>query len=225
MSENKAGLYKKIHAVMCETEGIEKNLTVGFGGNAYKAVGEASVLNEIKPLLKKHGLVLFPIELDVDERMDVFDTAKGSTTRLMTQVKAKYKICDIDTGEYEILETIGNGVDTQDKASGKAMTYALKVLLQKTFMLFSGEDTDNEHSDAITDKNTAPKTSSKPNTSAKPPTKPKVKSEKDQLIEACGEAVQRGKTNEEVKAVLNNKKVADMTPQEIKDALPKVKSL
>lgn len=225
MSENKVGLYKKIHAVMCETEGIEKNLTVGFGGNSYKAVGEASVLNEIKPLLKKHGLVLFPIELDVDERMDVFDAAKGSTTRLMTQVKAKYKICDIDTGEYEILETIGNGVDTQDKASGKAMTYALKVLLQKTFMLFSGEDTDNEHSDAITDKNTAPKASSKPNTAPKTPTKPKVKSEKDQLIEACGEAVQRGKTNEEVKAVLNNKRVADMSSQEIKDALPKVKAL
>lgn len=225
MGENKTGLYKKIHAVMCETEGIEKNLTVGFGGNAYKAVGEASVLNEIKPLLKKHGLVLFPIELDVDEKMDVFDTAKGSTTRLMTQVKAKYKICDIDTGEFEILETIGNGVDTQDKASGKAMTYALKVLLQKTFMLFSGEDTDNEHSDAITDKNTAPKASSKPNTAPKTPTKPKVKSEKDQLIEACGEAVQRGKTNEEVKAVLNNKRVADMSAQEIKDALPKVKAL
>lgn len=225
MSENKVGLYKKIHAVMCETEGIEKNLTVGFGGNSYKAVGEASVLNEIKPLLKKHGLVLFPIELDVNEKLDVFPTAKGDTSRLMTQIKAKYKIVDIDTGEYEILETIGNGVDTQDKASGKAMTYALKVLLQKTFMLFSGEDTDNEHSDAITDKNTAPKTSSKPNTSAKPPTKPKVKSEKDQLIEACGEAVQRGKTNEEVKAVLNNKKVADMSAQEIKDALPKVKAL
>lgn len=225
MSENKVGLYKKIHAVMCETEGIEKNLTVGFGGNSYKAVGEASVLNEIKPLLKKHGLVLFPIELDVNEKLDVFPTAKGDTSRLMTQIKAKYKIVDIDTGEFEILETIGNGVDTQDKASGKAMTYALKVLLQKTFMLFSGEDTDNEHSDSITDKNTAPKASSKPNTAPKTPTKPKVKSEKDQLIEACGEAVQRGKTNEEVKAVLNNKRVADMSSQEIKDALPKVKAL
>ena len=225
MSENKVGLYKKIHAVMCETEGIEKNLTVGFGGNSYKAVGEASVLNEIKPLLKKHGLVLFPIELDVNEKLDVFPTAKGDTSRLMTQIKAKYKIVDIDTGEFEILETIGNGVDTQDKASGKAMTYALKVLLQKTFMLFSGEDTDNEHSDAITDKNTAPKASSKPNTAPKTPAKPKVKSEKDQLIEACGEAVQRGKTNEEVKSVLNNKKVADMSAQEIKDALPKVKAL
>jgi len=224
MSENKVcekniGLYKKIHAVMCETEGIEKNLTVGFGGNSYKAVGEASVLNEIKPLLKKHGLVLFPIGLDVDEKMDVFDTAKGSTTRLMTQVKAKYKIVDIDTGEFEILETVGNGVDTQDKASGKAMTYALKVLLQKTFMLFSGEDTDNEHSDAITDKNTAPKTGS-----TKAPTKPKVKTEKEQLRDACAGAVANGKV-EEMKVILGGKKVDDMSPAEIKEALPKVKSL
>ena len=220
MSENKVGLYKKIHAVMCETEGIEKNLTVGFGGNSYKAVGEASVLNEIKPLLKKHGLVLFPIELDVNEKLDVFRKAKGDTSRLMTQIKAKYKIVDIDTGEFEILETIGNGVDTQDKASGKAMTYALKVLLQKTFMLFSGEDTDNEHSDAITDKNTTPKTGSATKTS----TKPKVKTEKEQLRDACAGAVANGKV-EEMKVILGGKKVDEMSPAEIKEALPKVKAL
>ena len=39
---------------------------------------------------------------------------------------AKYKIVDIDSGEFEILETVGYGVDSQDKASGKAMTYAYK---------------------------------------------------------------------------------------------------
>ena len=48
------GLYEKMFKVMEESEGIEKNMTVGFGSNSYKAVSEASVLNAIKPLLKKH---------------------------------------------------------------------------------------------------------------------------------------------------------------------------
>lgn len=150
-------LYAKLHAIMCETESIEKNLEVGFGNNKYKAVGEASVLNAIKPLLKKHGIVLFPVKIEHEERLDTFNTKNGETVRPMTQIIATYKIVDTETGESELLQSIGNGVDTQDKASGKAMTYAYKALIQKTFMLFSGEDTDNEHSDSITDRNTISK--------------------------------------------------------------------
>jgi len=147
-------LYKKMHIVMCESEAIEKNMLVGDGGkNSYKAISEASVLNGIKPLLKKHGLVLFPVETKITESFQEFEGKYGTSQRFMSCLHAKYKIVDIDTGEYEILETVGYGADSQDKGSGKAMTYAYKSLLQKTFMLFSGEDTDNEHSDDITKKN------------------------------------------------------------------------
>lgn len=148
------GLYEKMFKVMEESEAIEKNMSVGFGSNSYKAISEASVLNAVKPLLRKHKLILFPIKIEAKDMVDTFVTAKGESVRLMTQVKATYKIVDAESGESEILETIGNGVDTQDKASGKAMTYAYKALLQKTFCLFSGEDTDNEHSDDITAKQT-----------------------------------------------------------------------
>lgn len=143
-------LYKKMHDVMCETEAIEKSVTVGDKQNAYKAVGEADVLNVIKPLFKKHGLIIIQHEVSVLDRFDTFTTKYGESSRLMTQVHTKFKIVDVETGEFDFIEAIGNGVDTQDKASGKAQTYALKVGLQKTFLLFSGEDTDNAHSDTIT---------------------------------------------------------------------------
>lgn len=146
-------IYKKIHAIMCESEGIEKNLTVGDGKNSYKAVGEASVLNAIKPLLKKHGVVIFPIEVKIDESFQEYEGRYGTSQRFLSNLHAKYKIVDIETGESEMLETVGYGTDSQDKGSGKAMTYAYKALIQKTFCLFSGEDTDNEHSDDITKKN------------------------------------------------------------------------
>lgn len=147
-------LYTKMLAVMSETEGLSKDMSVGYGNNSYRAVSESAVLNVIKPLLKKHGLVIFPIKIEAENWKDEFTTKNGDSTRLITQVKATYKIVDTETGESETLETVGHGVDTQDKASGKAMTYAYKALLQKTFCMFSGEDTDNEHSDAITERQT-----------------------------------------------------------------------
>lgn len=143
-------LYEKMYQIMCESEALEKSMTVGFGNNSYKAISEASVLNGVKPLLKKHKLILFPVKASIVEHVDTFPNSKGETSsRLMSQVSAQYKIVDVETGESETLETVGNGSDPQDKGSGKAWTYAYKALLQKTFMLFSGEDTDNEHSDDI----------------------------------------------------------------------------
>lgn len=149
-----SSLYKKMHQVMVESEAIEKNMTVGDGGkNSYKAVSEAAVLNAIKPLLKKHGLVIFPVGIKIQENFQEYQGKFGITQRFISELHAKYKIVDIDTGEFEILETVGYGADSQDKGSGKAMTYAYKSLIQKTFCLFSGEDTDNEYSDDIEKKN------------------------------------------------------------------------
>ena len=128
------GLYKKMHDIMNESKALEKDLNVA---GQYKAISEATVLNEIKPLLKKHGVIIFPVESTA--------TQEGK----ITQITAKYKIVDVESGESETLATVGNGADSQDKGSGKAWTYAYKCLLQKTFCLFSGEDTDNTNSDDI----------------------------------------------------------------------------
>lgn len=146
-------LYQKMYNVMTESEGLEKDLVVGSGNNSYRAIGEKEVLNMLKPLFKKHKLIVFPIDGDISEENSVFDTSyKGEVTtktRNVTQLKVKFKIVDVENGESEILVGFGNGADSQDKGSGKAFTYAFKTMLNKTFMLFSGEDTDNTHSDDI----------------------------------------------------------------------------
>ena len=64
-------LYKKMYLVMCESEAIEKTMTVGSGNNSYKAVSEASMLNLIKPLFKKHGLIIFPIDGTIKDNVMV----------------------------------------------------------------------------------------------------------------------------------------------------------
>lgn len=146
-------LYEKMYNVMCETEGLEKNLEVGAGNSKYKAIGEAEVLNMMKPLFKKYKLIIFPVDGEITEQNSTFETENQgkitTKTRNVTQLKIKFKIVDIETGESDYLMSFGNGADSQDKGSGKAFTYAFKAVLSKSFMLFSGEDTDNEHSDDL----------------------------------------------------------------------------
>jgi len=138
-------LYEKMYNVMVESPSLEKSMKVGSGSYSYKAIGEAQVLNAIKPLLKKYKLIIFPIDSEINEIV----SDMGGKTRAITQVKVTYKIVDIDTSESVEVVGIGSGADTQDKGAGKAFTYALKSALSKTFMLFSGDDTDNTHSNDI----------------------------------------------------------------------------
>jgi len=148
-------LYEKMFNVMNESEAVEKTMTVGSGNNSYKAVSEAAMLNLVKPLFKKYKLIIFPIDGDINEIVDVYnktDTYKGTTVenqRAITQLKVKFRIMDTESKEFQDVIGFGNGADSQDKGAGKAFTYSLKNALSKTFMLFSGEDTDNEHSDDI----------------------------------------------------------------------------
>lgn len=210
-------LYKKMHAVMCETKSLERDKEVGYGRNAYKAISEAAVLNEIKPLFKKHGLIIFPIEVQVNDHVNNFLTKDGESSRLMTQVIPKWKIVDIDTGEFEIISSVGNGADTQDKGSGKAMTYALKVALQKTFMMFSGEDSDDDLSDDITKAQTRqPKQSHEPEPSGKA----------DALAEL---AKMKGQDLGEIKTMIikkyNKANISDLTDAEIEPIMKWLRGL
>jgi hypothetical protein len=147
-------LYEKMFNVMNDSEAIEKSMEVGTGKNAYKAVSEAAILNMVKPLFKKYKLIIFPISGDIKDHCMTWDKTDydgktAQTLRAMTELKVTYRIMDVESEEFQDVVGFGNGSDSQDKGAGKASTYSLKNALSKTFMLFSGEDTDNTHSDDI----------------------------------------------------------------------------
>jgi len=145
-------LAMKIYNVMCATEAIEKKTTVGKGTKGeYKAVGEADVLNMVKPLFKKEKLIILPVDGEITEHVDRTIAYAKEGTRSITQLKVYYDIIDAETGESTRIVGFGNGADSQDKGSGKAFTYSFKTALQKSLMMFSGEDADNTHSDEITE--------------------------------------------------------------------------
>lgn len=152
-------LVKAVLAVMGEVENIDKNMTVGAGTSSYQGVSDKDVKHAIGKAMKKHGLVLFPIEIDPTLRIErweeeTFYNGQKSGVKVkqsvFTEVKTKYLLMH-ESGESQIIEGYGHGVDAQDKSAGKASTYALKNTLLYTFLVPTGslEDTDKTHSEDI----------------------------------------------------------------------------
>lgn len=115
---------------MKDIEYLNKDDAIKFGTTSYKAISEEKVTSTVRASLLTHGLVIMPVEQE--------HTKEGN----LTTVNTRYKIVDIDTGQYETIVSSGTGVDTQDKGVGKAMTYSYKYLLLRTFAIPTGEDPD-----------------------------------------------------------------------------------
>jgi len=140
---NKCGLYQKILNVMEAISYLQKDDNVSYGNTNYKAISEEKVTMAVREQLIKNKLIVLPIE-QVHTRTDtvVRDKHGNEQIQRLSTVDTKYKIVDVETGEYEILVSSGTGVDTQDKGVGKAMTYAFKYLFLRTFAIPTGEDPD-----------------------------------------------------------------------------------
>lgn len=133
----------------CETVG--KNLTVKAGNNAYKGVGDKDVKLMVNRAMRANGLALFPTSVETDEKITEFTDNYGKPKKsVFISVKTKYLLIH-ESGEQIELTGYGHGVDSQDKAAGKATTYALKYTLLYTFLVATGDidDTDKTHSDDV----------------------------------------------------------------------------
>ena len=131
---SKEQLYQKISAVMQDVGYLQKDDKVEFGNTKYKAISEEKVTTAVRESLIKNKLIILPVEQE---------HIKEGT---LSTVNVRYKIIDIETGEFEILVSSGTGADTQDKGVGKAMTYAYKYLLLRSFAIPTGEDPDKTSS-------------------------------------------------------------------------------
>lgn len=133
-------IYEKINAVMKEIEYLTKDDKVEFGNTKYKAISEEKVTTAVRNELVKQGIVILPIKQE-SENKELIRTDKS--VNMLTTVHVKYRIQNIeDTRDYIEVESSGTGVDTQDKGVGKAMTYAYKYMLLRTFAIPTGEDPD-----------------------------------------------------------------------------------
>ena len=147
--EGNMNLYQKIQAVSNEIRNIEKNMTVGKGNYAYKAVQDIDVTLEVKQAETKYGLASIPIrqELVKSEIVRVAKDGGGEAINYMDIVKMTLRIVNLDnTSEFIDVESFGRGLDPGDKGFGKASTYARKYALLNAYKIATGEDPDENKS-------------------------------------------------------------------------------
>lgn len=148
-TEIKKNLYEKIQLVSNQIKNIEKNMTVGKGNYAYKAVQDIDVTLEVKQAEAKYRLVSIPIkqELVKSEIVRVVKDGGGEAIQYMDIVKMTLRIINLDnTAEFVDVESFGRGLDPGDKGFGKASTYARKYALLNAYKIATGEDPDDTKS-------------------------------------------------------------------------------
>lgn len=97
------------------------------------------ILNELNPLLGKHGVFLLPDVQDI--QMMTRPTRNGEAA--VAVVKVAYHFV-ADDGSEVVASSVGEGQDSGDKAVSKAMTMALKTCLGQVFAISTEDDPDGE---------------------------------------------------------------------------------
>ena len=142
-------IFQRMLAATSEINRVAKNLKVDISkSQSYKAVAESDVLEAVKPIEEKYGIYSYPVSRTVikDEAYTTtseYDGPKREKTTFFMRLATVYRFVNIDNpDDYIDITTYGDGVDTQDKAPGKAMTYADKYALLKAYKIQTGDDPD-----------------------------------------------------------------------------------
>lgn len=134
-------IYEKISAIMQDVQYLTKDDQVKFGTTSYKALSEEKVTGIMRAELIKHKLVIYPIQ------------QSASRIGQITHVDVMYRLVNVENPEeYIDIASCGDGADSQDKGSGKAMTYAFKYMWLRAFALPTGEDPDKISSAELDEK-------------------------------------------------------------------------
>lgn len=141
-------IYESITKIMEDVPAIGKDQQNKQQGFKYRGIDD--VMNALQPLLSKNKVFIVPeiLEQIREERQ----TSKGGNL-IYSICKIKYKFYAED-GTYIEAITIGEGMDSGDKATNKAMAIAMKYALFQVFCIPTEEmkDPDSETPEPSTKK-------------------------------------------------------------------------
>lgn len=142
-------IHQRMAAITAELQTVAKNLTVETArGKGYKAVSERDILDAVKPLEAKHGVYSYPtsreiLESRLLESENEYSGKLVKKTTFFARIMTVYRFVNVDDPrDYIETVTFAEGIDTQDKGSGKAMTYGDKYALMKAYKISTGDDPD-----------------------------------------------------------------------------------
>lgn len=151
----KLNLWEKMALASACIERADKDLNINLGRASYKAVSEGAVLRAVKKIEEELRIYSYPMQRNVTDR-DVLETEreyKGKVTintQMFMRIETRYFFVNIDNPEETLqVMSYGDGLDSGDKASGKAMTYSDKYALMKAYKIQTGDDPDQEGSPTL----------------------------------------------------------------------------
>lgn len=138
---------------MNEHKNINEALAAVYGGISgyvqkhksdklnYSFAGEADLIAAIRPALVEHGIVISIAEYVDVERCTM--TTKNGAIMNVTMLRAVVRFTHT-SGTHVDVQALGEGADSGDKSTTKAMTCAYKYALRQTFAIETGDDPDKD---------------------------------------------------------------------------------
>lgn len=142
-------IYESITKIMEEVPSVAKN-NINKQQN-YKYRGIEDVMNAIQPLLAKNKVFIVP---EILEHLREERVGNKGGKLIYSICKIKYTFFAEDGSKIEAI-TIGEGMDSGDKATNKAMAVAMKYALFQVFCIPTEEMNDSEqdeHDESISEK-------------------------------------------------------------------------
>lgn len=135
-------VYQKIAAVQAELArvGISKSRKNQSPGQSYNFRGIDEVYNTLAPMMADHGLCILPriVEHSLTER----GKTKNGAAIFSAIVTAEFDFVSADDGSVHVVRTMGEAMDSSDKATNKAMSAAYKYAALMTFAIPTEGDND-----------------------------------------------------------------------------------
>ena len=132
-------IYKQISAIMADVPAIGKDSMNKQQGFKYRGID--AIYNVLQPIFTKHGVFSCP-EV-ISEQYERVETKSGGMLNF-ARLKIKYSFF-ADDGSSVSVTVIGEGMDSGDKASNKAMSVAHKYAITQIVKLpFASDDPDEE---------------------------------------------------------------------------------
>lgn len=203
-------IYEAISKIMSEIGAIGKNSKNATQGFMYRGID--AVMNAINPALTKYHVFVVPevLEQTREERVNT----KG-TTLLYSILKVKYTFFAEDGSNVSAI-VIGEGMDSGDKATNKAMSIAFKYACFQVFCIPTEEMVDP---DAESHEVKAKPEEQKPIEDFKP-----KKISADQKIELLKEINRTGMGKEELLKWAKVSEVDDITTVQFEKTMKQLKT-
>ena len=124
-----AEIYQAIIGVMADIGAIGKDKKNAQQGFKYRGVDD--VMNALQPVMVQHGLFVVP-EI-IDQKREERQTNRGGNL-IYSVCTVRYTFCAKDGSSVQCV-VVGEGMDSGDKATNKAMSIAFKYACFQVFCI------------------------------------------------------------------------------------------